>query len=105
MRRYSSLYLKAEMPYNYMALWFVFLKTVKHIKLIVFLHTFTTMMIIIRSLAKERGGKLLHLRKPSTKKVILLANYQAEKKMGTTLWHKTLMVKKIEDSSKCHVEM
>ena len=64
MRRYSSLYLKAEILCRYMALAFVFLKTVIHIKLIVFLHTFTTMMIIIRSLAKERGGKLLHLRKP-----------------------------------------
>ena len=42
MRRYSSLYLKAEMPYRYMALWFVFLQTIKHIKLIVFSHTFTT---------------------------------------------------------------
>ena len=64
MRRYSSLYLKAKILCRYMALAFVFLKTVIHIKLIVFLHTFTTMMIIIRSLAKERGGKLLHLRKP-----------------------------------------
>ena len=64
MRRYSSLYLKAEILCRYMALAFVFLKTVIHIKLIVFLHTFTTMMIIIGSLAKERGGKLLHLRKP-----------------------------------------
>ena len=51
MRRYSSLYLKAEILCRYMALAFVFLKTVIHIKLIVFLHTFTTMMIIIRSLA------------------------------------------------------
>ena len=49
------------------------------------------LIIIIRSPAKERGSKLLHLRKPSTKKVILLANYQAEKKMGTTLCHKTLI--------------
>ena len=64
MRRYSSLYHKAEILCRYMALAFVFLKTVIHIKLIVFLHTFTTMMIIIRSLAKERGGKLSHLRKP-----------------------------------------
>ena len=64
MRRYSSLYLKAEILCRYMALAFVFLKTVIHIKLIVFLHTFATMMIIIRSLAKERGGKLLQLRKP-----------------------------------------
>ena len=64
MRRYSSLYLKAEILCRYMALAFVFLKTVIHIKLIVFLHTFTTMMIIIRSPAKKRGGKLLHLRKP-----------------------------------------
>ena len=80
MRRYSSLYLKAEMPYRYMALAFVFLKTVIHIKLIVFSHTFTTMIIMIRSPAMERGSKLLHLRKPSTKKVILLANYQGERK-------------------------
>ena len=42
MRRYSSLYPKAEMPYRYMALAFVFLKTVIHIKLNVFSHTFTT---------------------------------------------------------------
>ena len=63
MRRYSSLYLKAEILCRYMALAFVFLKTVIHIKLIVFLHTFTT-MIIIRSPAKKRGGKLLLLRKP-----------------------------------------
>ena len=51
---------------------------------------------MIRSPAMERRSKLLHLRKPSTKKVILLANYQAEKKMGTTLWHKTFMVKKLK---------
>ena len=71
----------------------------------VFAYIYHNIIILIRSPAMERGSKLLHLRKPSTKKVILLANYQAEKKMGTTLWHKTLMVKKIEDSSKCHVEM
>lgn len=93
------------MPYRCTALAFVFLKTVLHIKLIVFSHTFTTMMIMIRSPAMERGSKLLHLRKPSTKKVILLANYLAEKKMGTTLWHKTLKIKKTVNSSKCNVEM
>ena len=80
MRRYSSLYLKAEMPYRNMALEFVFLKTVIHIKLIVFSHIFTTMIIMIRSPAMERGSKLLHLRKPSTKKVMLLANYQTKRK-------------------------
>ena len=68
----------------------------------VFAYIYHNIIIMIRSPAMERGSILLHLRKPSTKKVILLANYQAEKKMGTI---KTLMVKKIEDSSKCHVEM
>ena len=65
----------------------------------VFAYIYHNIIIMIRSPAMERGSKLLHLRKPSTKKVILLANYQAEKKMGTKLWHKTFMGKKIEDSS------
>ena len=48
------------------------------------------MMIVIRSPAKERGSKLLHLGNqyllsspPSIEKV--LANYLAEKTMGKTL--------------------
>ena len=57
------------------------------------------MMIVIRSPAKERGSKLLHLGNqyllsspPSIEKV--LANYLAEKTMGKTLWHQTLIVEK-----------
>ena len=57
------------------------------------------MMIVIRSPARERGSKLLHLGNqyllsspPSIEKV--LANYLAEKTMGKTLWHQTLIVEK-----------